>query len=107
MATIKDLTKECKTVIDFKLGGPVVTYKGVPLWMTMYQEQPTEIEGCEILLIEETEDLGDGEVYTQFYILGWTPVVGMGPSVRDHSTYGRWETLEEAQAWLENPVPLY
>lgn len=95
---LKDITEECVTQYDPEWGY-VVTYKGVALWMTIYPDDPKDIEGNTIQLVDGDED----EPLT---ILGKTPVEGFEGSY-DYSTYGDWDTLEEALEWLENPVALY
>jgi hypothetical protein len=94
---IKNITNECKTAYDLE-SGYVVTYKGVALWMTLYNENPQLIDGNTIEIVGNEE-----EGYT---ILGKTPVIGYDDEF-DFSTYGDWETLEDALSWLENPVALY
>ena len=71
----------------------MVTYKGVPLWSTVYPN----LDGCEIHLNQCDDEI---------CIVGKTPVY-YEPTQFDLSTYGMWFTEEEARAWLDNPVPLY
>lgn len=101
MATVKDITNECVTKRAKEWDGAMaVHYKGVPLWLTIYPFNPAEC-GCSIVL-----DKYEDEETTEFTILGKTPVIGMEDEF-DFSTYGDWETLEEAEKWLENPTILY
>ena len=96
---IRNLNKYCKvdTVKDEFLGLiNVVKYKEIELWTTIY----TDLTNCEISLI----DSNDGE-YTEYTIMGETKVCGLDEY--DITFYGCWETLEEANEWLENPCDLY
>lgn len=93
---VMDLTVEC-TTLNHSIYGGVVSYKGVMLWGTIYSDILTS--GTEIALVSGDSD----EPYT---IIGKTPVIGL-PGYYDYSTYGDWDTLEEAKAWLDNPTPLY
>lgn len=90
----KDITNECETRnSDY---GPMVYYKDVPLWMTIYSEDPKDC-GCKIQIVRE---------FLGYTILGETPVAGFD-DMMDYSTYGDWESIEEVERWLDNPEPLY
>jgi hypothetical protein len=96
-SVVKDITKECE--LGYLNGeDPVVVYKNVALWYTIYEQRPSEVESTIICLV--------GNEYDGYTILGYTPMLGT-ETLFDHSTYGDWKTLEEALAWLDNPVTLY
>jgi hypothetical protein len=92
---IKDITADCYT--EETDWGPQVHYRGVPLWMTVYEDDPKDLPGTEIKIIRD---------FTTYTILGKTPVVGFD-DVFDYSTYGDWESLEEVLSWMHMPYPLY
>lgn len=81
---------------------PYITYKGnVPLWRTQ-----VPLNSILIVLLK-------GEIFKEEDLDG-TEVEVQEPSVlvcfdenQDYFVYSHWETLEEAQSWLENPVPLF
>lgn len=106
---IEDITGVCKT--EPYGDGLCVMYKDVPLWYTIYSENPSDIENCTINIILDQYDLSDdGEVtedtVSAFTIIGKTPVIGNSTEY-DYTTYGDWVTANEVYSWLENPVPLY
>lgn len=101
---VKDITNECATFLT-RLGF-MVYYRDVPLWSTIYPHQPCNVNNLSIKLMEYLSDEDDDEEETSYSILGLTPVIGL-EDMFDYSTYGDWENLDAAVAWLGTPVPLY
>lgn len=104
---LKDITSECNTKIY--LNNHVVFYKGVPLWATIYPNQPSEIPNLSIVLEKYEYEDEDDSIYDSepsYTILGKTPVYQMD-DVFDYSTYGDWTSEKDANEWLEHPVALY
>lgn len=101
---IKDLTNECVTKLTNV--GYMVYYKAVPLWATIYPDQPSWIDNLSIKLMEYADDEDEDDSEISYSILGLTPVIGFMDEL-DYSTYGDWDTKESALDWLDNPVPLY
>lgn len=91
---LKDITNECTTRMTKH--GYQVHYMDVPLWMTLYPEDPKDC-GTKIQIVEE---------FMGYTILGKTPIIGFSGDY-DYSTYGDWESEEEVEAWLADPTPLY
>jgi hypothetical protein len=77
-----------------------VYYRGVPLVNNGYYKK-LMTRGY---LVRDVSDTPSAEESEHFYILLETPNCY---DSQDLHTYGEWETLAEAEAWLENPVPLY
>ncbi|WP_275372814.1 hypothetical protein [Clostridium tertium] len=73
------------------------------MWYTLYRNNPGDIAGLDISIVETVDE---DDCYHDITILGKTPVVGYEDEF-DLSTYGNWETISEATRWLNNPVPLY
>jgi hypothetical protein len=97
---IKDLKKDLNIDMFLNRSGnftPVLKYKDVILWATIYNN----LDKMEVGLYKYEE-----EDFEEYSIVGKTEVYGFEGEY-DFSSYGSWETLEEAEEWLENPYPLY
>lgn len=98
---VEDLKKEDFTIeVILQIFGPspCLCRKGVPL-----MRMGCELDEIDIFIIGgETEDLGDGEKYTEPYTL-----VVQDHMFEDCYTYGQWETLDDFHKWFENPINLY
>ena len=77
-----------KTLFEVKMTGfgACICYMDIPLWRTSVGLEQVEIELHY-----------DGESYSLI----------CKDQFGDMFTYGEWSTMEEAQAWLDNPVALY
>jgi hypothetical protein len=68
-----------------------ITYKGLPLWETT----SPDLEEYKFFLLDES-----------MFNYGFLTLTCRDEH-GDLYVYGRWETLEQAQEWLEKPVRLY
>jgi|LFRM01.1.fsa_nt_gb hypothetical protein len=76
-------------------GSVVIFYKDIPLWRTAVPLQDLDIFLYDPSFYRERGETE--EPYSLFCV----------DKYDDIYTYGTWPTLEEAMAWLENPVDLY
>ena len=98
IARVKDAVDQEKLSVQIRedLFGEAacVCYGDVPLWRTV-----AGLNDLDIFLYDPTEyrEMGEEEPYSLFCV----------DSFGDVYTYGMWDTLEDALAWLEEPKQLY
>lgn len=81
--------KPMKQTFDTSL---VVFYDHVPLWRTL-----VDLDQLDIYLYDPTEMREEGEEYEPYTLF-------CVDQYEDIYTFGRWETKEEALAWLKKPT---
>lgn len=75
---------------------PCICYQDIPIWRTALPLRSIDVFLYDPTITREEDD-SPGEPYTLMCV----------DDFQDVYTFGCWNTLEEAQEWLNNPKSLY
>lgn len=96
---IKDITKECEIIYNDYLKSFVISYKGIPLFLTIYENFT---QSMRVDVMAQCED----GIEMEYYILATTPIIGCKGEF-DYNIYGQWFDKERLEQWLQSPVIVY